>query len=92
MPEVEAEVLERVGSLNLWKRHGERAPHKPLLILLALGRLQRGEPRLAPFTEIEPRLNELLQESALPSTRPSAQYPFWRLRVTDCGMWKHRST
>jgi putative restriction endonuclease len=80
MSGAEADILARVGSLNLWKRHGERAPHKPLLILLALGRLQRGEPRLAPFTEIEPRLNELLQEFGTPSTRPSAQYPFWRLQ------------
>jgi putative restriction endonuclease len=86
MSGVEADILARVGSLNLWKRHGERAPHKPLLILLALGRLQRGEPRLAPFTEIEPRLNELLQEFGTPSTRPSAQYPFWRLQGD--GLWE----
>ena len=65
----ESDILARVESLKLWKRHGERAPHKPLLILLALGRLQRGEPRFARFTEIEPRLNELLQEFGTPSTR-----------------------
>jgi putative restriction endonuclease len=86
MSGAEADILARVGSLNLWKRHGERAPHKPLLILLALGRLQRGEPRLAPFTKIEPRLNELLQEFGTPSTRPSAQYPFWRLQGD--GLWE----
>jgi hypothetical protein len=76
MSEGEADILARVGSLNLWKRHGERAPHKPLLLLLALGRLQRGEPRLAPFIGIEPRLNELLpgdppdrRQHVLPRTR-----------------------
>jgi hypothetical protein len=33
-----------------------------------------------PFADIEPRLNELLREFGTPSTRPSAQYPFWRLQ------------
>lgn len=41
MSEAEADILARVGSLNLWKRHGERAPHKPLLLLLALGPFAR---------------------------------------------------
>ena len=81
----EANVLARVGSLNLWKRHGERAPHKPLLILLAVGRLQRGEPD-SHRSPRRPRLNELLQEFGTPSTRPSAQYPFWRLQGD--GLWE----
>src|SRR5262249_12251486 len=50
------------------------------------GACPRDEPRLAPFTEIEPRLNELLQEFGTPSTRPSAQYPFWRLQGD--GLWE----
>ncbi len=86
MSEADADILARVGSLNLWKRHGERAPHKPLLILLGLGRLQRGEQRLASFREIEPRLNELLQEFGTLSTRRSAEYPFWR-QQSD-GLWE----
>ena len=28
-------ILDRVDKLNVWKRRGERAPHKPLLLLLA---------------------------------------------------------
>ena len=36
-----AEWLERVASIRRWARGGERAPHKPLLLLYALGRLQR---------------------------------------------------
>jgi hypothetical protein len=30
----------------VWKRGGERAPHKPLLALYAIGRALRGEPRM----------------------------------------------
>ena len=45
--------VERVTSLNQWRRGGERAPHKPLLLLYALGRLQRtGSSRMA-FVEAE---------------------------------------
>jgi predicted restriction endonuclease len=32
MSRAEADIIARIGSLTLWKRHGERAPHKPLLI------------------------------------------------------------
>jgi putative restriction endonuclease len=31
-------VLQQFDALNVWKRRGQRAPHKPLLVLYALGR------------------------------------------------------
>ena len=33
------ELLRRIDRITVWKRGSERAPHKPLLILYALGRL-----------------------------------------------------
>lgn len=36
------EILRRFENLKVWKRSGEIAPHKPLLVLYALGRWQRG--------------------------------------------------
>jgi putative restriction endonuclease len=35
----DADILDRVDKLRVWQRGGQRAPHKPLLLLLALGRL-----------------------------------------------------
>src|SRR5262245_53672563 len=35
-------ILKRFDRLNVWSRGGQRAPHKPLLVLYALGRLSRG--------------------------------------------------
>jgi putative restriction endonuclease len=76
--------VERVTSLNQWRRGGERAPHKPLLLLYALGRLQRtGSSRMA-FAEAEGDLRRLLEEFGPPrSTSPG--YPFHHL-TTD-GLW-----
>jgi hypothetical protein len=79
-------VLERIGRLRRWARDGEAAPHKPLLLLLALERLRQGLPRLAPFTEIEPPLGELLNQFARQPGRAHPEYPFWRLQAD--GLWE----
>ena len=34
------ELLEKIKHLKIWKKEDQRAPHKPLLILYALGQLQ----------------------------------------------------
>lgn len=52
--------------LKVWKRGGQRAPHKPLLLLLAMGRAVRGESRLAPFSELEKTLTGLLRHFGPP--------------------------
>jgi hypothetical protein len=79
-------VLERIGRLRRWTRYREAAPHKPLLLLLALERLRQGLPRLAPFTEIETPLRELLNQFAREPGRAHPEYPFWRLQAD--GLWE----
>ena len=44
------DVLDAFENIRRAQRDGVYAPHKPLLILLALARVQRGEPRLVEFT------------------------------------------
>ena len=34
-------IRDLFGAINVWKRGDQRAPHKPLLILLALARIAR---------------------------------------------------
>lgn len=80
------EFLGRIGKLNVWGASGRRAPHKPLLLLLALGRLQRGEARLVPFGEIEAPLTRLLVRFGPPRKAQHPEYPFGRL-CTD-GLWE----
>lgn len=81
--------VRQVSSLNQWKRGGERAPHKPLLLLYALGRLQRTGSASVLFSEAEPDLRHLLEEFGPPrNTSPS--YPFHYL--TNDGLWLVRTS
>ncbi len=80
------ETLERFRHLNVWKRGDVRAPHKPLLVLLALGQLQAGSGRLLPYDEIDQPLTRLLEEFGPPRKSPHPELPFFHLQ-TD-GVWE----
>ncbi len=70
-------------NLTVWKRGGQRAPHKPLLALYALGRCQRGEGRLVPYSDVDRDLRKLLREFGPQRKSYHPEYPFWRLQ-NDC--------
>jgi putative restriction endonuclease len=82
------EVLARLASLRQNQYRGRRAPHKPLLVLLALGRLaNRGSSEL-PWSEAESQLAELIAEfgpASKTGRAQSAAYPFTHLRSD--GVW-----
>ena len=73
------QYLDRVCRLNVNIRGERRAPHKPLLLLVAIARLLRGEREL-PFAEAESILNPLLASYAPPvKARHQPELPFWHL-------------
>ena len=74
------EIIRRFETLNVWRRDGKRAPHKPLLVLYAIGRMRRDGIRLIPYSEIEEDLKRLLQLFAPTQSDKRPHYPFWRLR------------
>lgn len=82
-------ILDQVDKLNVWSRHGERAPHKPLLLLLALGRLVQGEESVS-FSGCEVPLTDLLREFGPSRQSYHPEYPFWRLQKD--GLWEVAST
>lgn len=85
---VAAQALERLISLRQYERNGRRAPHKPLLALLALSRLASTGSSATPWSVAEERLADLIAEFGPPSkTNPaqSAAYPFTHLRGD--GVW-----
>lgn len=83
-----SDLLERFARLQVWRRAGERAPHKPLLVLFALGRLLSGHERLAPYPVIDDALGRLLREFGSVRRSVHPEYPFWRLQ--NDGVWEVR--
>jgi len=82
------EVLDAFENIRRAQRAGVYAPHKPLLILLSLARVQRGEPRLVEFTAIDGPLKQLLAEFGPSSAAKSRHYPFWHLATDGHGaLW-----
>ena len=78
------QFLERLAAVRIDRSHGGRAPHKPLMLLLALGRVRLGpKSRLIPYETADSRFKELWQEFGRPGTPPRAYYPFGRLRNDD---------
>jgi len=71
------DLFQRVA---VWKKGAQRAPHKPLLILYAIGRMLRGEPRMIPFLKVDKDLKKLLIEFGPRRKSYHPEYPFWRLK------------
>ena len=80
------ELLDQITSISVWKRGDQRAPHKPLLLLLALAAIQRGEPRLIAYRDIDQPMAHLLETFGRRSSQQGAMYPFWHLQSD--GIWE----
>ncbi|MDY6826605.1 MAG: hypothetical protein SVV67_05440 [Bacillota bacterium] len=84
---MQAEKLKNIiEGLRIWQRRDERAPHKPLLILFALGRLVRGDPRLMSYAEVKDDLRKLLVEFGPYRQNYLPAYPF--VRLTNDKIWE----
>ena len=78
--------LAKVAGVRKWSRGGVRAPHKPLLLLYTLGRLQqRGTNDLISYAEAEAPLARLLADYG-PPNKTTPAYPFKRLAAD--GLWE----
>jgi putative restriction endonuclease len=74
------QFLEILSNLSVWEREGERAPHKPIMLLYALAELKRGEKVLV-YAEIEKPVESVL-EAILPKRKINhSHYPFWYLKT-----------
>ena len=72
-------LLEKINNLKMWRKGGKIAPHKPLLILYALGQFAQGKEEL-PFFEVDPALRTLLEAFGPRLKSFHTEYPFWRLQ------------
>jgi putative restriction endonuclease len=76
------DIVTRLTHLRQHHKDGQRSPHKPLLVLLALGQLvNMGSSRME-WSVVEQRLGELLDAFGPSGSRASnPAYPFTRLRA-----------
>ena len=79
------ELLSKFSGLNVWSRGDSRAPHKPLLVLYALAKLQKGQGWLL-FENLDKPFSELLRNYSHYSKSVHPEYPFWRLK--NDGIWE----
>lgn len=77
--------LARVNAIRQHQRGAERAPHKPLLLLLALGRLSTEGSSELTWPEAEEQLGQLLRDYG-PPRKTNPAYPFRRL-ANDNHLW-----
>jgi putative restriction endonuclease len=73
------------AKLTVWKRGGQAAPHKPLLLLLILAQAQRRGPNEFPFAEINDPMQGLLREFGPSRKSYHPEYPFQYLQSD--GVW-----
>ena len=76
--------LNRIAGIKQWQGGGERAPHKPLLLLYLFGRIQSSGSSQVTFIEAEKPVNQLLAEFG-PPRKTQAVYPFHHLQSD--GFW-----
>ena len=86
MSDKSTDFLNRIQALRTYRSGKRRAPHKPLLLLYAIAKLQYGERKLS-FDEVRQALNPLLLAYAPPvkNGRHQPELPYWHL-ATD-GLW-----
>lgn len=80
------QILERIGGLRQASlAKGVRAPHKPLLLLFLLGRLQRTGTTEVTYSELAEPVSQMISEFGPPArSRHRAELPF--VHLSD-GLW-----
>lgn len=73
------EIIDSFKKIKTWQRGDERAPHKALLILMALGEIQRGNLGFILYELVDGKLRKLLNDFGPPRQSLHPEYPFVRL-------------
>lgn len=73
------EFLDLVRGIKVWSQGDQRAPHKPLLLLYALGQVSEERERMIPYVEVDERLLDLLAHYGPAKRSTNTHDPFNRL-------------
>lgn len=80
-------LLDAIDNLNISNRGGQRAPHKPLLLLYVLAKQAGDSTAKFEFSKIRKDVQTLLKKFGRPTkSGQRVYYPFWRLQ--NDGIWE----
>ena len=86
MNTTEQDILDKFKTLNINRSGDRRAPHKPLLVLIALSKLQQGQTTLL-YSDATSALLPLLRSYAPPvKSSHQPELPYWHLQGD--GIWQ----
>lgn len=80
------ELTNKIQNINIWRNGDQRAPHKPLLLLYALGQLSKVQERLFQYFNVDKPLEKLLIKFGRYRKTQCPEQPFARL--TNDGIWE----
>ncbi len=83
-------LLARFAHIRTWKRDGFEVPHKTLVLLLALAKVQRGI-RWLSFRTIDEPLKRLIEQFGEERHFYFPEEPFWRLKNDKPHFWDIRN-
>ena len=84
-------IVQKFENLRLRKRGEQRAPHKPLLVLYAIGKLLQGEDRLLPYSEVDEKLGNLRREFGPKRRNYQHNSHFGDSKMTESGRYLLRT-
>jgi predicted restriction endonuclease len=74
---MEVEIANIIDVIKVFKRNGEYAVYKPLLLLIILDEVNKGKENHFPFTRIYSKLTTLMEKHGWKTiARKKAEYPF----------------
>lgn len=76
----------QLRELRIHRKGDTPSPHKPLLLLLALGHVQNGDTALLSFEAVEQSLTHLISVFGSTRSKANVSNPFWRLQK-DGDFW-----
>ncbi len=79
-------LLSDIKNMNIWKKHDQRAPHKPLLILYALAQIQANQKQWLDYKVVSEDLRRLLIDFGPYRKSYHPEQPF--VRLANDGIWQ----
>ena len=76
------DVIAAFNAIRVWQNGDRRAVHKPLLVLLALSRVNDVASQTMDWNEAEPLLKSLLEEFGPDGSEKNRHNPFWHLQTS----------